>query len=193
MQIKCPECGNVCEVDTEPAIGQHIVCPFCSEKFAYSGEEEFCEAEDIEADDAQPEVLAGGLKVLGASTAKSHATAEGTRHMKFSPVDSRIIDRLTEVFHSSDADGWVRVLLFNMWWWFGNVFWSVLFVYGLIKLADLDDAMSMLGNARGVNGIWYIFLISVWIFALWSHWVIYKIAVGVYETISMLQNRHKHS
>ena len=189
MQIKCPECGNVCEVDTEPAIGQHIVCPFCSEKFAYSGEEEFCEAEDIEADDAQPEVLAGGLKVVGAGTAKNHATDEGSRHMKFSPVDSRIIDRLTEVFHSSDTDGWVHVLLFNMWWWFGNVFWSVLFVYGLIKLADHD---AMLGNAGCVNGLWYIFLISVWIFALWSHWVIYKIAVGVYETKSMMQNWRKH-
>ena len=37
MQIKCPSCGNIGEVDVEPTIGQHLVCPFCSEKFSYSG------------------------------------------------------------------------------------------------------------------------------------------------------------
>lgn len=37
MQIRCPNCGNVCETDEEPAVGQHLLCPFCSKKFSYSG------------------------------------------------------------------------------------------------------------------------------------------------------------
>ena len=36
MQINCPNCGNTCEVDGELPIGQHLVCPFCSQKFSYS-------------------------------------------------------------------------------------------------------------------------------------------------------------
>ena len=34
-QIKCPICGNVCEADFEVAIGQHVICPFCENKFSY--------------------------------------------------------------------------------------------------------------------------------------------------------------
>ena len=49
MQIQCPNCNNVCELDAEPALGQHIVCPFCSEKFSYSGSDEFPEGGDISA------------------------------------------------------------------------------------------------------------------------------------------------
>ena len=37
MRIWCPCCGNECEVDGNPAIGQHMRCPFCSEVFSYSG------------------------------------------------------------------------------------------------------------------------------------------------------------
>ena len=40
MQINCPSCGNTCEVDGELAIGQHLVCPYCSEQFVYSGIEQ---------------------------------------------------------------------------------------------------------------------------------------------------------
>ena len=36
MQINCPSCGNTCEVDGVLAIGQHMICPFCSDKFVYS-------------------------------------------------------------------------------------------------------------------------------------------------------------
>lgn len=36
MEIQCPNCGAVCEIDFEPEVGRHIVCPFCGEKFAYS-------------------------------------------------------------------------------------------------------------------------------------------------------------
>ena len=36
MQIRCPNCGNVCEADEEPVVGQHLLCPFCSKKFSYS-------------------------------------------------------------------------------------------------------------------------------------------------------------
>ena len=40
MQINCPNCGNVCEIEGELAIGQHLSCPFCSEKFVYPGTEQ---------------------------------------------------------------------------------------------------------------------------------------------------------
>lgn len=36
MYIKCHYCGEVCETEFEPEIGQHVRCPFCGEKFAYS-------------------------------------------------------------------------------------------------------------------------------------------------------------
>ena len=38
MQIKCPICGEICESDVMPDIGQHVLCPFCNGKFQYSGE-----------------------------------------------------------------------------------------------------------------------------------------------------------
>ena len=37
MQIRCPSCNEWCEVDFEPEIGQHLICPFCEVKFSYSG------------------------------------------------------------------------------------------------------------------------------------------------------------
>lgn len=37
MQIKCPKCGTECETEGELIVGQHVICPFCSEKFAYDG------------------------------------------------------------------------------------------------------------------------------------------------------------
>ena len=36
MEITCPNCGQTCEVDEEPAIGQHLLCPFCDVKFNYT-------------------------------------------------------------------------------------------------------------------------------------------------------------
>ena len=192
MQIQCPNCNNVCELDAEPEIGQHVVCPFCSEKFSYSGSDEFPEGGDISATDEQDTMLDSGLKIIGMSPSNDIGSA-AHGHKRCSPVDSRILDRMTNVFNGSATDGWVLTHLFNIWWWFGNVFWTVLFVYGLIKLADLDDAMSMLGGSGGINGLYYIFLISVWVFAVGTHWVVYKIAVGVYETRAILRSKHSHS
>lgn len=36
MQINCPCCGNACEIESEPIVGQHLVCPFCSGRFSYA-------------------------------------------------------------------------------------------------------------------------------------------------------------
>ena len=36
MEIICPNCGQTCEVDEEPAIGQHLLCPFCDVEFKYT-------------------------------------------------------------------------------------------------------------------------------------------------------------
>ena len=35
MEVTCPNCGQVGESDIEPAVGQHVLCPFCNEKFVY--------------------------------------------------------------------------------------------------------------------------------------------------------------
>lgn len=35
MTIKCPHCGEICEFDSEIAVGQHIECPFCAKKFYF--------------------------------------------------------------------------------------------------------------------------------------------------------------
>jgi len=45
MQIQCPYCGNVCEVDGELTNGQHLVCQLCSEKFLYSDTEQDAESD----------------------------------------------------------------------------------------------------------------------------------------------------
>ncbi|MBR6371725.1 MAG: sel1 repeat family protein, partial [Victivallales bacterium] len=37
LQITCPSCGNACEVDGDVPVGQHLLCPYCSHKFSYSG------------------------------------------------------------------------------------------------------------------------------------------------------------
>lgn len=36
MEITCPNCGQTCEVDEEPATGRHLLCPFCDMKFNYT-------------------------------------------------------------------------------------------------------------------------------------------------------------
>jgi len=38
FNIRCPHCGETCEIDFEPEVGQHVICPYCNEKFSYSGE-----------------------------------------------------------------------------------------------------------------------------------------------------------
>ena len=35
MDIVCPICGQVCEAEGKPAVGQHVLCPFCNSKFTY--------------------------------------------------------------------------------------------------------------------------------------------------------------
>lgn len=35
MHLQCPKCGKTCEIDFEPVVGQHIICPFCGIKFSY--------------------------------------------------------------------------------------------------------------------------------------------------------------
>lgn len=40
MEIQCQVCGEKCEVDFEPQVGQHIVCPFCNQKFSYGEPQE---------------------------------------------------------------------------------------------------------------------------------------------------------
>ena len=55
MQIKCPCCGNTCEIESEPIVGQHMVCPFCSGKFPYADDGK--RNEDLHRGDALEEYL----------------------------------------------------------------------------------------------------------------------------------------
>ena len=36
MRIQCPLCGETCESDEVPDVGQHVLCPYCNGKFSYS-------------------------------------------------------------------------------------------------------------------------------------------------------------
>ena len=46
MYIKCHHCGEVCETEFEPEIGQHLICPYCGEKFAYCEQKHEYESPD---------------------------------------------------------------------------------------------------------------------------------------------------
>lgn len=35
MQIQCPHCGETCETESDLQEGQHVLCPFCGQKFSY--------------------------------------------------------------------------------------------------------------------------------------------------------------
>lgn len=35
MKMNCPYCGEICETESDLQEGQHVVCPFCGEKFVY--------------------------------------------------------------------------------------------------------------------------------------------------------------
>ena len=47
MEIKCKECGEVIVVADDIATGQHIRCPYCGERFAYSVEKIGISDEDL--------------------------------------------------------------------------------------------------------------------------------------------------
>ena len=47
MQMKCPYCEEVCETDFEPVIGQHLICPYCGEKFSYPDNAKECESAKV--------------------------------------------------------------------------------------------------------------------------------------------------
>ena len=55
MQIKCPCCGNTCEIESELIVGQHMVCPFCSGKFSYADDGK--RKEDLHRGDTLEECL----------------------------------------------------------------------------------------------------------------------------------------
>ena len=40
MKIVCPHCGEVCETTEDVVIGQHIICPFCEQKFSYGEQQD---------------------------------------------------------------------------------------------------------------------------------------------------------
>ena len=47
MEIKCKECGEVIVVADDIVPEQHIRCPYCSEKFAYTVEKVGISDEDL--------------------------------------------------------------------------------------------------------------------------------------------------
>ena len=35
MKMNCPYCGETCETESDLQEGQHVLCPFCGQKFSY--------------------------------------------------------------------------------------------------------------------------------------------------------------
>ncbi len=77
MIIRCPNCGESGEADSEPDVGQHIECPFCCTTFSYG-------ADNIKA---MPEDAPGNVQQLGA-VASSCVTDDATTDSSDSSGDT---------------------------------------------------------------------------------------------------------
>lgn len=63
MEITCPNCGQTCEVDEEPAIGRHLLCPFCDMKFNYTPQNTTENDSNSIANTAEPKMEASPAKI----------------------------------------------------------------------------------------------------------------------------------
>jgi len=60
MQIECPNCREICESENEPAVGQHLVCPYCEQKFSYVREASNFEHTNETHDELVPDGVESG-------------------------------------------------------------------------------------------------------------------------------------
>ena len=174
MQIICPECNQACEVDEEPAAGQHLQCPFCSEIFPYSGSG----ASDGDGDGGtgyvKPAAPTGGLRIVSAP--ERHAQRKKAKDANLSPLDvaNRMMNNRIAKIMSGGRKA-IAAQVIKAWWFFGNIFLSVLFLYPLST------------NPYATPGA-VISIILGWVFALWTLWIVYTIAMGVSELVSGRQS-----
>ena len=193
MQIKCPKCGEICVGDAQSDEGENTA---------------------TEVHGEEPVVLSGGLKIVGPFTCTTSTKETGRGGASsVSPGGSGIMTIMADVIQGAKIDGRLIAIAVKLWWWFGNVLLTVLFVWSLIKLSAFDNAMSMfesmlnsaVDEARGadritanmmkrnidlaVSGFVYVFLFVAWTFALWTHWVVYTIASGVLNAVAILRGR----
>ena len=97
MQMTCPSCGNACEVDGDIPVGQHLLCPFCSHKFSYSG---------VELEAMNPNTKEAAIAVLRA--------CEGYENVCLQEDESGILsgthpNGLPVRIAGSDKTGWFEV------------------------------------------------------------------------------------
>ena len=203
--IKCPKCGNVSEVEVELEIGQHLICPYCSEKFAYSEPAPECAVvpeQKLLADSAQvPLSMPEGLRFIRASTngngnesaddASEAASPLNIHRMKLAAarMSAKIKKAAMHEEGINARESW------NLLWWLGNVLLTVWFGCELVQLVDANTAagkvkavMSSFGSAisNDATGVLnratvssYLILFCKWFLGYLANWSGYKIAVGV--------------
>lgn len=82
LTIKCEVCGEYIEVDDNIVIGQHVLCPFCNQKFSYSGEKPESEApsEEPESESKASEEPKKDVKKGGKEEKKSKIRSLAARY-----------------------------------------------------------------------------------------------------------------
>lgn len=205
MTIECPECGNVSEVEADLEIGQHVICPYCAEKFAYSGpaiESAAVSGQKRRADSVQaPQSMPEGLRFIRASTNGNGGESEDDDSEVASPLNihgmksaaARMSARIKKAAMREEGinvrESW------NLLWWLGNVLLTVWFGCELVQLVDASIAagktkavMSAFGSAVSNDAIGvmnratvsgYLILFCKWFMGYLANWYGYKIAVGV--------------
>lgn len=78
MLIRCPNCGESGETDSEPDVGQHIECPFCGTTFSYCEDQTEPMQENAQMQEVH-EVKCVGNKSITKSEDACDETAKGAR------------------------------------------------------------------------------------------------------------------
>lgn len=128
IQIKCPKCGNVGEVDDEPMPGQHLLCPFCSEKFSYRVGEQQTQPH------CQSELNANSQNVVeGICGSRNRSYDVHSKKLRFKRKSMRNCST-ERVIHSSVGGQTNRFSFRNVGW----LILAILIVHGVVNTAEKD-------------------------------------------------------
>ena len=134
-------------------------CPQCGKTYEVDGEYEGAE---VQCENC-------GRQFTVARIAKDSGNRSGENRPKTSFAGIRIAKIM-----SGDRKA-IAAQVIKAWWFFGNIFLSVLFLYPLSV------------NPYATPGA-VISIILGWVFALWTLWIVYTIAMGVSELVSGRQS-----
>lgn len=90
MIIRCPNCGESGEVDSEPDVGQHIECPFCCTKFSYGVDHIKATPEDTPGDVQHQGAFASSCVANDATTSPDDSSGDIVGHTSL-PCGLRLI------------------------------------------------------------------------------------------------------